>query len=67
MSYDVIMGKLGRYIIVNGRDPELAWSGSCWVDHQDGIPTGRAQVSNFTTKEEAEEAAVEAFGPGRHA
>jgi len=62
--YCVILGALGRWIIVNKRDGSLAWSGSCWVEHEGGLPTarGRAQVSNFDTEEQALEAAREVWG-----
>jgi len=43
-------GALGRWIIVNARDKSLAWSGSRWVKHQNGIPKGAVQVSNFEMK-----------------
>jgi hypothetical protein len=51
----------GRWVIVNARDRGLAWSGSCWVEHEDGLPTGRAQVSNFQTEDEARAAARDVF------
>jgi hypothetical protein len=45
----------GRWIIVSAARPDLAWSGSQWVPHRHGIPTGGAQVSNFASREEAED------------
>jgi hypothetical protein len=57
--YHIIKNTCGRWIIVNGRDCDLAWSGSCWVEHSDGFGIGRAQISNFSTKQDAEEAAHE--------
>ncbi len=52
----------GRWMILNARDPELAWSGSCWVDHVDGVATGRAHVANFTTEDEARKYAEDVWG-----
>jgi hypothetical protein len=60
--YHIIKNTCGRWIIVNGRDCDLAWSGSCWVEHSDGFGIGRAQVSSFSTKQDAEEAAHEQIG-----
>ncbi len=37
----------GRWIIVNAMDRTLAWSGLRWVAHENGVPQGAAQVSNF--------------------
>lgn len=51
--FHIILNSWKRWIIVNARDPELAWSGSCWVEHEDGISRGRAQVCNFESREEA--------------
>jgi len=44
---------LGRWIIVNAADRGLAWSGSRWVSHKNGMPTGGVQISNFEVKLEA--------------
>jgi hypothetical protein len=60
--YRLVQGKFGQWIIVNARDPGLAWSGSCWVEHEGGIPTGGRQVSNFATEQDARIVAQEAFG-----
>lgn len=60
--YRIELGRIGRFVIVNARDGSLAWSGSCWVEHEEGVPAGRAQVSNFATEEEARQAAEEVFG-----
>ena len=46
-------GWMGRWLIVNALDRNFAWSGSRWVSHRAGRPTGSAQVSNFATKPEA--------------
>lgn len=51
-------GAFDRWIIVNGDD--LAWSGSRWVAHKNGLPTGGVQVSNFESDQEAYSAAREA-------
>lgn len=59
--YQIELSALGRFIIVNARDRGLAWSGSCWVEHENGLPTGRAQVSNFQTEDEARAAARDVF------
>jgi hypothetical protein len=60
--YKIELSVFGRWIIVNARDPELAWSGSCWMEHEHGRPIGRAQISNFTTEEEARKHAEDVFG-----
>lgn len=54
-------GFLGHWIIVNGQDESLAWSGSRWVPHRHGYPTGDVQVCNFETREEAKTYAEERF------
>jgi len=41
---------MGRWIIVNARNPELAWSGTQWVPHRQGIPTRNVHISNFEMK-----------------
>jgi hypothetical protein len=60
--YRIELGAMGRWIIVSKRDGSLAWSGSCWVEHERGFPTGRAQISNFGSEEEAREAARDVWG-----
>jgi hypothetical protein len=50
----VALGGLGRWIIVNGEHEDLAWSGSRWVPHYQGFPTGGVQIVNFATHEEAQ-------------
>lgn len=62
MRYSIAQNSFGRWIIVNARDPELAWSGSCWVEHEDGISRGRAHVSNFDSEDEARSCAEEVWG-----
>jgi hypothetical protein len=37
-----------RWLVVHP-DDELAWSGSLWVRHVQGLPAGLVQVSNFDT------------------
>ena len=59
--YKIEQGIMGRWIIVNARDPELAWSGSCWREHDQGIGR-RGHISNFDSQAEAEEHAREVFG-----
>jgi hypothetical protein len=51
----LVEGMMGRWVIAHGNHPGLAWSGSRWVRHDQGVPTGDAQVCNFTTREEAQE------------
>jgi hypothetical protein len=51
----------GRWVIVNGTHEDLAWSGSHWVPHRHGIPSGDAQICNFTTRQEALEYCQEHF------
>ena len=53
-------GAFGRWIIVRGIDTAQAWSGSRWVAHKNGLPTGGVQVSNFKSEQEAYDAAREA-------
>lgn len=59
----VLLGQnpLGRWVIVHGDSPGLAWSGSQWVTHDHGIANGPAQICNFTTDEEAEAYVKEHF------
>jgi hypothetical protein len=52
---------LGRWIIVHGHYEDLAWSGSRWVPHRKGVPTGGVQISNFATREEAKAYAEKHF------
>lgn len=54
---------LGRWIIVNGASDSLAWSGSRWVPHRLGVASGGIQISNFATRDEAHEYALEQFPP----
>jgi hypothetical protein len=60
--YRIEQNQFHRWIIVNTRDPELAWSGSCWVEHTDGLSRGRTHVSTFTSEEEARQHAREVWG-----
>ena len=59
--YRIELGLFGRFIIVNARDSGLAWSGSCWVEHENGVPTGRSQVSSYATEEEARQVALDVW------
>lgn len=60
--YRVIVGLFGRWIIVSKRDGGLAWSGTCWVAHEDGVPEGRAKIANFDSEQDALETAREIWG-----
>lgn len=51
----VATGAMGRFIIVHRNNEDLAWSGSRWVPHVQGIPIAAVQVCNFTTRNEATE------------
>jgi hypothetical protein len=53
-------GDFGRFVLVNADYDGLAWSGSEWTPHRRGIPTGRAQVSNFDSWEQARDYAEQA-------
>lgn len=53
-------GILGRWVIISV-DSGLAWSGSRWVPHRQGIPAGDAQVCNFATREETQQYIDEHF------
>ncbi len=54
----------GRWIIVNGRDESLAWSGSRWVPQRNGFPEGDVQICNFEDRAEADVYAKEHFPTG---
>lgn len=60
MNYRAVESILGRWYLVLSEDPSLAWSGSRWVFHSDGLGL-EVQVSNFDTKEDAEAYAAERF------
>jgi hypothetical protein len=47
------LNELSRYVLINATQPHLAWSGSRWVDHVDGLPMTQFQICNFETIEEA--------------
>lgn len=49
----------GGWIVAHPTERHLAWSGSRWVPHEHGIPTGGVQVSSYETREAAERAAKE--------
>ena len=42
-----------RFFLIHPKVDSLAWTGSTWARHHDGIPTGGAQICNFTTEAEA--------------
>jgi hypothetical protein len=44
---------LKRWVIVNGAHEDLAWSGTHWVPHRQGIPTGDVQICNFDSRQDA--------------
>lgn len=54
-------GLFDRWFIVHPTDDNLAWSGSRWVAHDNGLPTGGVQICNFTTEDEAYEYAKRYF------
>lgn len=60
--FHIIRTTIGLWIIVNARDADLAWSGSCWVEHEDGYSRGRAHVCNFNSHQEAQIYAEEVWG-----
>jgi hypothetical protein len=49
-----------QWFIVNSMEPNLAWSGSRWVAHVDGLPAEQVQIRNFYSKEAASKCAHEA-------
>ena len=61
-NYRIEQSKLGRWIIVQAQLPRRAWSGARWVEHVGGIGV-TVQVSNFETKEAAEQYARETLSP----
>jgi hypothetical protein len=57
---------MGRWIIVNGQHEDLAWSGSRWVPHRNGLPVISPEsgyVSNWETREEAQAYVSQYFPP----
>jgi hypothetical protein len=54
----IVLGFCGRWIIVNASNDGLAWSGSRWVRHANGIPLDMVQVCNFASELDAKEYAV---------
>lgn len=52
---DILQGAFGRYVIVQADDHSLAWTGSGFDRHQEGIPTGQSQVCNFESTQEAQQ------------
>ena len=61
MSEQVLLKQtaFGRWIVANALHPVLAWSGARWVTiTPDGLPAGPIQVSNFASREDAEQYAV---------
>ena len=60
--YHILRNTFGRWFIGNPRDPELAWAGSCWVEHEDGLSRGRFHVLTFDSRQAAEACAQEVWG-----
>lgn len=58
-NFKIVKGALDRWVIVSGRHPEQAWSGSAWVYHRKGIGV-TVQVANFETEQEARQYAESA-------
>jgi hypothetical protein len=52
------VGLTGRWYIANKFRERLAWTGSAWSPHEQGIGLP-VQISNFETREEAAEYAAE--------
>jgi hypothetical protein len=51
----------GRLILTHEHTDALAWTGSSWSEvNEYGVPIGRAQVCNFSTKTEATDYAIKA-------
>jgi len=44
-----VLGRFNRVYIRHCALPKLAWTGSAWDCHEDGIPTGDFQICNFYT------------------
>lgn len=57
--YDIRKNLFGHWYIVHPTDEFLAWSGSRWVSHYKGVPTGDTQVSNFKTPSDLHRYALE--------
>jgi hypothetical protein len=53
-SFALAETMLGRWILLHPDNLDLAWTGSRWAPHVDGIGT-ETQISNFETCEEANE------------
>jgi hypothetical protein len=49
----------GRWIISSVLDSHLAWSGSTWVLHDEGIPASLVQICTFDTEGHARAYAAE--------
>ena len=47
-------GRHGRRILVYAHNSAYAWAGSSLDRHDRGMPTGRSQICNFESAEEAE-------------
>ena len=59
--YSVQQGVFGRFIITHAEHPGLAWSGSAWVQHCDGLPAVGIQLCNFDSEEDADDYATEHY------
>ena len=49
----ILRNPFGRWVVANGVKPDLAWSGSRWVLHRNGLPAKDVQVSNWQTRDGA--------------
>jgi hypothetical protein len=61
-AYRITQGTYGQWFIQNWRDPELGWSGSHWVDQQNGVPGPRGHLINFASEDEARKYAEDVWG-----
>jgi hypothetical protein len=61
-SYRIMQGMYGQWFIQNWRDLELGWSGSHWVDQDNGVPAPRGHLMNFASEEEARKYAEDVWG-----
>lgn len=56
----LMRGIFDRLFLVSASEPAtLAWSGSHWVPHENGVPTGGVHVCNFPDENQARQYASE--------
>ena len=48
------LGRFNRWYIGNIDIPYVAWTGSRWDLHNDGLPTGPFQICNFNSEYDAQ-------------